>query len=143
MKFAQVMSIFKDILNKKIELEVLKSLSEITTYKGRLPMGSPTSPVISNFAMLNTDFELLNWCMAEKIEYTRYADDLSFSSDTPFSNETFIRIKDVLHHYGFEINPSKVKFYNKSDQKIVTGIVVGDTGLGLQEDYFTKLEKGD
>ncbi|WP_295673591.1 reverse transcriptase family protein, partial [uncultured Mucilaginibacter sp.] len=58
------------------ESKMIDTLTCISTYKDRLPMGSPASPVISNMAALNMDAELEDFCNAATIKYTRYADDM-------------------------------------------------------------------
>ena len=55
-------------------------LADLTTYQARLPMGTPTSPVLSNFACRELDRGLLLFSENMLWTYTRYADDMSFSS---------------------------------------------------------------
>jgi RNA-directed DNA polymerase len=54
-------------------------LALLCTYQKSLPIGAPTSPVLSNFACLEMDKELAAYCLLKDIDYTRYADDLTFS----------------------------------------------------------------
>lgn len=53
-------------------------LALLCTYQKLLPIGAPTSPVLSNFACLEMDKELAAFCLLKDIDYTRYADDLTF-----------------------------------------------------------------
>ena len=64
----------------RFEHELALLLTQLTTHTNRLPMGSPTSPVLSNFACKQLDHTLLHFSKAHKCFVTRYADDISFSS---------------------------------------------------------------
>ncbi len=123
--------------------DVRDTMTSLFTYKGRLPMGAPTSPILSNFAMIELDDELMQLCDVYNIVYTRYADDLSFS--TQGDHKINIDIKDMIYEAikfrGFEINPLKVKWYGPKDVKYVTGIVVGSDGISLPAEYLPRLEE--
>jgi RNA-directed DNA polymerase len=45
-----------------------------------LSIGAPTSPMLSNVLMMDFDRRISRFCAARSVAYTRYADDLSFSS---------------------------------------------------------------
>lgn len=123
------------------ETEVKDMITALMVYKGRLPMGAPTSPILSNFALQNLDHEITNICQSFGVTFTRYADDLTFSS-MEYMNDTFeAMIKDAIAYEGFEINPEKVKHYLPSSIKIVTGIVVGREDLRLPELFLDQLQK--
>jgi len=55
-------------------------ITKLTTWKGELPQGTPTSTHISNIIFIETDYRLLKLCEENGITYTRYIDDLTFSS---------------------------------------------------------------
>ncbi|MBK9257717.1 MAG: RNA-directed DNA polymerase [Saprospiraceae bacterium] len=114
-------------------------IASLCTYKKRLPMGSPTSPILSNFAMLELDHELMQLSRVFEVTYTRYADDLTFSSGSDLPTDFVKMVRDALQHHGFTVNENKVKYYQASDIKIVTGIIVNPTGLSLPDDYMTQL----
>ncbi|MBL7810592.1 MAG: RNA-directed DNA polymerase [Bacteroidetes bacterium] len=135
----RVRQIFESKLGKKDPLLVLL-LSKLVTLNGRLPMGSPTSPVISNLALLDTDWELEALCSNLQLEYTRFADDLSFSSNQRITTKDIQLLKQVIRYHGFEINREKVKLYGPEDTKWVTGLIVEET-VKLPPDYLLLLEK--
>ena len=56
-------------------------LTHLCTYNGKLPQGAPTSPYIANLVMKHFDENLGKWCKNRNITYTRYCDDMTFSSD--------------------------------------------------------------
>lgn len=124
---------------KKMKNQTIDLMCNLCCYRNRLPMGAPTSPILSNFAMLDLDAELENYASCAKIVYTRYADDLTFSSINPISSNDFKFIQSAIHQYRFEINPQKVRNYGLSDTKIVTGLEVYKDKVTLPENYIWQL----
>ncbi|MFN3849604.1 MAG: reverse transcriptase family protein [Spirosomataceae bacterium] len=120
--------------------EIATILTKLTTYKGRLPMGSPTSPVLSNFATLLLDQDLTKLSNQQAWVYTRFADDLTFSSHKPIGIEDFQKIEYVCTGYGLEFNPSKIRFIPPHEPKVVTGLVVTD-GVDIPSEYYKSLKK--
>lgn len=96
----------------------------ICCWKGRLPMGAPTSPVVSNLLCFEMDAKLIDIANSFGLTYTRYADDLTFSSDKTFSEEVIVEIKKVISDSGFAINKKKFRLQSKFGQQTVTGIKV-------------------
>ena len=90
-----------------------------------LPQGAPTSPYLSNLRFSSIDAQISEYTTAEKIRYTRYADDLTFSGD--FNEHHLIQtISDIIHDNGFCINPSKTRVARQNARQEVTGIVVNE-----------------
>ncbi len=96
------------------------SLTKLTTWKYALPQGTPTSTHISNLVFLKVDYELILLCNDNNITYTRYVDDLTFSSPTDFKH-LLNEILEIIIRNDFKVNYRKTKF--KGNQ-IVTGINV-------------------
>jgi RNA-directed DNA polymerase len=99
-------------------------LALLVTYRGRLPQGAPTSPVISNLVCLTLDERLQEWAKERLVNYTRYADDLTFSSDHPFGEEDLQALRTLIEQEGFSINDRKVRRKGKGRKKTVTGLIV-------------------
>lgn len=90
-----------------------------------LPQGAPTSPYLSNLRFSSIDAQISEYTTDEKIRYTRYADDLTFSGD--FNEHHLIQtISDIIHDNGFCINPSKTRVARQNARQEVTGIVVNE-----------------
>jgi RNA-directed DNA polymerase len=68
-------------------------LTKLTTWDHELPQGTPTSTHIANLVFLDTDIQLINLCNANNITYTRYVDDLTFSSPQDFKH----LLNDILN----------------------------------------------
>lgn len=102
------------------------ALTLLTTYEGKLPTGSPTSPVVSNFICLELDEAIGQLCAENKVNYSRYADDLSFSSDEVFTSTFIDAVKQLIHENNFEINPKKFRIKSANKRQTVTGLTVND-----------------
>ncbi|WP_111638168.1 reverse transcriptase family protein [Marinomonas shanghaiensis] len=76
-----------------------------------LPMGFSTSPLISNIVFRRFDIVIHEFCEKHNIKYSRYADDMLFSSNisdkTLFSNRFHEEIKYILNRGGFKLNNAK------------------------------------
>lgn len=120
--------------------ETEEFLTRFVTLHGRLPMGSPASPVLSNFATILLDIDLLAWCRQHRIVYTRYVDDLTFSSKKPIAEAHVDHISSIIKSHRFKIDPAKTKMYGENDEKEVTGLIVGET-ISIPDEYLADVEK--
>lgn len=116
------------------------TLSQLTTFRGRLPMGAPTSPILSNFATIGLDEELTAFAKTIQARFTRYADDLVFSSNDPIVEEEVEQIRAIITSHHFIINENKVKLYGENQPGEVTGLRVGQR-VDLPEEYLPLLNK--
>lgn len=97
-----------------------------------LSIGAPCSPVLSNSIMFEFDTIIFNWCEERKIVYTRYADDLAFSTNQKglsSSVEPFVRdvIKN-LEYPSLRLNTEKTTHLSKKYQRRITGLVINNEG---------------
>lgn len=136
----KVKNIFSDFAIFSFAPETEDMLTKLVTYKGRLPMGSPTSPPMSNFATILLDIDLIKWANLNNITYTRYVDDLSFSSDSAITGRHFEQILQVLMEHRFKIDPQKTKWYGLNDEKEITGLIVTDT-VSVPPQFINEFEK--
>lgn len=106
--------------------QISTALCLLTTYKGSLPIGAPTSPVISNFVCMELDKSLIEFCNSNSIAYTRYADDLSFSTNNEMTKSIINKIITIIENNRFRINRKKFRLQSKSSKQTVTGLVVNE-----------------
>jgi RNA-directed DNA polymerase len=98
----------------------------LTTNNERLPMGAPTSPVISNLACFLLDRKLQSFCSEYALIYTRYADDLSFSSNSEISRAQIESIQMLIADEGFSVNKKKTRLFTQFGRQTVTGLKVNE-----------------
>lgn len=95
--------------------KLLDLIIKVATYKGCTPQGSPLSPMLSNLIMVQFDFRIRKKLNDNQIKmlYTRYADDLTFSSKKSEDITNVIHMVEyVLKEYyndTIKINYSKTK----------------------------------
>lgn len=109
--------------------EVATVLAQICCYKNALPQGAPSSPIISNMICAKLDKQLTDLSKIHKCHYTRYSDDLTFSTNRSnlFSNVLFIdSIYNIIKSNGFTVNPSKTRLRRRNSRQGVTGLVVNE-----------------
>jgi len=114
-------------------------LSQICCYNNELPQGAPTSPIISNMICAKLDSQLLDLAKQNKCLFTRYADDITFSTSEKrfpktiaYTDETTNQIhvgndlNNIIENNGFFINNEKVWFRARDRRQMVTGLIVND-----------------
>jgi len=104
--------------------QLANALTLLTTYNGFLPAGAPTSPVISNFVCDQLDADLIGFAENNGLAYTRYADDLTFSSNNKIMPELVNAIKNIITQNHFLVNEKKVYQKTANRKQTVTGITV-------------------
>ncbi len=82
-----------------------------------LPQGAPTSPALANLAAYRLDCRLAGFGLT----YTRYADDLVFSTDR---NVRRLRVEPIARDEGFRLNAAKTRVMGHGSRQTVTGVVV-------------------
>lgn len=118
--------------------EVSFYLASICCENDCLPQGAPTSPSISNIISKRLDNRLFALCKKFDIKYTRYADDLAFSSaNIPVRFIDYV--KDIISTESFEINDSKTQLHKGKGKRIITGVAVNEKIAKAPKSYKRKL----
>ncbi len=133
----QVYSIFKTIgYNKAIST----ILTNICTFQGILPQGSPCSPKLANLSASKLDARIQGYVGKRGINYTRYADDLSFSGLSPAKVVKIIpMIKSIIENENFVVNPVKTRIAGASRAKKVTGLIISNNTFGIGKQKYKDL----
>lgn len=128
-------------------------LARISCFNGVLPQGAPTSPIISNMICARMDSELKKLAWQHKCVYTRYADDMSFSTHRnvfPKSLAFFESnaeksdvvigplLEEVVLKNGFRINARKVRLQHYSKRQEVTGLIT-NTSPNVSRPYVRQI----
>lgn len=114
-------------------------ITELCTLDRSLPQGAPTSPAISNLVSLRIDHRLSGYALKNKIRYTRYADDLTFSGEFDVGDLINLVIM-VLADEGLSLNVRKTRLMLKHNRQEVTGIVVNEK-MQAPREVRTKLRQ--
>ncbi len=137
--FGRVRSYF--IKNNYFEIndDIATILAQLTCYKGTLPQGAPTSPLIANMICNIMDIRILKIAKKYRLDYTRYADDLTFSTNNKYflnDYDKFLEdIKNIIHRSGFELNSKKTRLLFSNSRQEVTGLVVNKK-ISVPKEYY-------
>jgi hypothetical protein len=102
-------------------------LARICTYKDYLPQGAVTSPYLANLVCFKLDRRIDAYCCKREISYTRYCDDLIFSSDNLDSlKKAYKMFEVILCNEGFKLNRRKTRFLTPNTLKQILGITIND-----------------
>ncbi len=124
-------------------------LAQIACHDNRLPQGSPCSPVISNLIMRILDVRLARLAKSQGCMYTRYADDITFSTrlrtfpatlakpaaSVPNRWRLMRRLSDEITTAGFKINQKKTRMQIIGSRQEVTGIIVNEK-ININQYYY-------
>lgn len=91
-----------------------------------LPQGAPTSPALSNLCAFNLDRRLEGLANRYDARFTRYADDITYSGDTPIVKPLLRHVPSILLSEGFKPNEKKTRVRFRHQQQVSTGIVVNE-----------------
>lgn len=120
-KYSKIFKLFNYFGYNK---EVCHLLTQLCTNgDNALPQGAPTSPILSNLVNIRLDKRL--HCFAKSIggNYSRYADDITISSNTNLAKYVKV-VNAILKDEGYNINNKKTRIKNSGQKQEVTGLIV-------------------
>lgn len=103
--------------------------------EGVLPQGACTSPVLSNIYFIELDVLLSDYADTYELDYTRYADDITFSGSFILKDQKdriIERVSRFLSTYDLKLNMKKIKLTSYAQCQSVTGIVVNNNKLTIR-----------
>jgi 5S rRNA maturation endonuclease (ribonuclease M5) len=138
--FGRVRGFFIKNKNFKLHQKVATVIAQIACHQNQLPQGSPCSPVISNMICKNLDYYLLSIAKDNGCTYTRYVDDLTFSTNKKkfpiaiATNKLRIlgkqswslgkEVENAINKAGFTVNVKKCRMQLSTSRQEVTGLIV-------------------
>ena len=126
--FGRVLGFFTKNKDYNLSYEVAVILAQLCCLNGCLPQGAPTSPILSNLICRILDIRLLKLAKKYKVDYTRYADDLTFSTNNKafleMQYEFLEEITKEVTRAGFSINNKKTRIQFRNSKQEVTGLIV-------------------
>lgn len=132
--FGRVRGFFIKNNNFLLDPGIATVIAQVACHDNKLPQGSPCSPVITNLITHSLDIRLAALAKSHSCIYSRYADDITFSTrKTDFPSEIMgiedgvylpgKRFKQEVRRAGFELNNSKTRILFKDSRQEVTGLV--------------------
>ena len=115
---------------------IAKMLTQLTTYKGHLPQGAPTSPMMANLVFIKTGDKLAAIAKEHSITFTSFIDDLTFSSARDFKSLTPALLAIIIGD-KFRLSHNKTNY--KTKNPMVTGVMVRNNNVALPKSFKNKL----
>ena len=131
----------------KLDPAVATVIAQIACHENTLPQGSPCSPIISNLIGNILDVRILALARDARCTYTRYADDLTFSTNLKvFPEEIALdtgagrwiegeKLRKEIEGTGFKLNPTKTRMRLRQSRQSVTGLVV-NAKPNISQNYY-------
>ena len=104
-----------------------------------LSIGAPSSPKVSNALLYNFDKQLNDYCLNVGVTYSRYADDMAFSTNSPhLLTQVFSQVESLCRQISYPklmINESKTVHVSSKNKRFLTGLVLANDGtVGIGRD---------
>lgn len=123
--YKRVYGAARKLCGGKLSSLSVRLFAEICCHAGHLATGAPTSPTVSNLILRDLDAQLDRIAGRLGVNYSRYADDLTFSGRDA-AIWMLKPAKTFLAGLGYELDPKKTNVFRKGRRQIVTGAVVNE-----------------
>lgn len=147
--FGRVRGFFIRNNHFKLNEKVATVIAQIACYENELPQGSPCSPIIADMIAHLLDIRLTQLAKQNKLTYSRYADDITFSTSqrefpaliaapsSPDSAEWMLGkdLANTIDNAGFVVNPDKTRMQFKMSRQLVTGLTV-NAKVNIRPEYY-------
>lgn len=139
--FGRVLGFFEKNNAFMMDHKIAVALTNLCCYKQKLPQGAPSSPPITNLIFHIVDFKIIKLARKYKLTYTRYVDDLTFSTNNHSFLKTYhdflTELNALITHEGFNLNNNKTHLEFKNSRQEVTGIIVNKK-LNVHKEFYRK-----
>lgn len=144
--FGRVRGFFIKNSNFLLHKDIATVIAKISCLNNSLPQGSPCSPVITNLIAHPLDIRLASLAKRNSCIYTRYADDITFSTRDKEFNQEIIKTEEFsvlignslrkeIERAGFKINDKKTRVQFCDSRQDVTGLVVNEK-VNIKREYW-------
>ena len=127
-------------------------LAQLACFEGALPQGSPCSPIISDLVARILDQRLARFAKQHRVTYSRYADDLTFSTNAKVFPAALATggmepenpwilgqpLVDKIEGSGFAINHDKTRMQVAASRQMVTGLTVNEK-VNVSQQYWGRV----
>ncbi|EHJ53319.1 reverse transcriptase domain-containing protein [Streptococcus macacae] len=126
--FYRVKEYFEKNRDFQLSKEIAMTLANLVCYKSKLPQGAPSSPILTNMIGRILDSRILKICKKYRLKYTRYADDMTFSTNDDVIikklDDFLSDLNSIIDNASFKINEKKTRVSYWNSRQLVTGLVV-------------------
>ena len=133
----------------RLHEKVATTIAQIACFEDELPQGSPCSPVIANLIAHILDIGMAKLAYSASVTYSRYADDITFSTNKKNFPESIARplsgnqahwvlgdeLLKLVKKNGFEVNDPKTRMHYKSSRQLVNGLTV-NRKVNIRSEYY-------
>lgn len=118
---------------------VATTIARLCTLDGKLPIGAPSSPILSNMICSHLDGLLAKIAREHGCFYSRYADDITFSTNRRSMPQSLVKLDEKTGRHvcgpqlnkavteaGFKINEAKTRVLDRATRQEITGIVINE-----------------
>lgn len=128
--------VFYQFVNMGYNTYASNLLTNICVDNDKLPQGAVTSPYLANIICYKLDIRIATYCNKRDITYTRYADDLTFSSDNRDAlRNIYGMIKKIVQSEGFSVNENKTYFMTPKCHKKLLGLTINDNMIKAPKEF--------
>ncbi|WP_201633004.1 retron Ec67 family RNA-directed DNA polymerase/endonuclease [Psychrobacter immobilis] len=150
--FSRIVGYFHKNRHFLLDIDVAILIAQIATYRpsisveGYLPQGSPLSPIISNLIGSILDARILRLSQRYKLDYSRYADDITLSTNMKsfpteiayLKNDEWVvgsKLKKAIEGSRFTVNKKKTRLYTRNKRQEVTSLTVNKK-VNISKKYY-------
>ena len=118
--------VINNIFGKRIFISP-QNIYKYCTVEDKLPVGAITSAHIANICFVEIDEKILEFCKENRINYSRYMDDLFFSAEQKTKlNKVEKFVRKLLNENSYKINEEKVHYVSDNKKQEILGIIVNN-----------------
>lgn len=116
--------------------DVASILTRLTTYRGHIPQGAPTSSLVANLVFTKTGDILADYCKQHGLKFSTYVDDMTISGPSDFQ-ELIPEILDIIRQDGYTISHTKTTY--RTNHPEITGAKVGNNYIDITDKLKAKI----
>jgi retron-type reverse transcriptase len=133
-------SVWKLFSNIGYGVKPANLLAALCTINKYLPQGAVCSPYLSNLICSKLDLRLASFSHRRNMEFSRYADDITFSCDDKnILRKNRASLDKIIQSAGYRINTKKTRFLSPYNRKVLTGININNETISVPKTYKKKI----
>jgi len=147
--FGRVRGFFMNDSRFQFHEKVATLIAQIACHENTLPQGSPCSPIIADLIANILDARLVRLAKEHKVTYSRYADDITFSTNQKSFPDALAKpaagegsdwilsepLTKAIENAGFAVNSDKTRMQFRDSRQLVTGLTVNDK-VNIRPEYY-------